>query len=136
MSEQLAQILEPVGSLARMDSKTEVIPTGEETTAAMRRMGGVTVGEHELQDLATIGAHVQRVGVFRAVRGRLLLNQELLTNSIQNLTETIKELKEKPEKNRASLASMAKLSRSIRDLSAQLRDSQQLLLEVERLSSP
>src|SRR5258708_6295266 len=90
MSEQLPQILEPVGSLVRVGAqRTEVIPTNEQTTAAMLRMG-VKIGEHDLQDAATIGAHVQGIGVLRVFRGRALVHQQRLTNVIGSLMATIK----------------------------------------------
>ena len=136
MSEQLPQILEPMGSLARVGSHTEAIPTNEETTAAMMRVGSVKVGQHELQDLATIGAHVQGIGVLRVFRGRALVHQQRLTNAMQALTATIIKLEQKPKQTKSDLTLMGQLSRSLGYLSVQLTDSERLMLEVEKINSP
>jgi len=133
MIEQVPQKLNPVRSLVGVGAqRTEVIPTIEEATAAMRRMG-CKIGENELEDLATIGARVQELGVLQEVRGTTLADKQMLTDTIQVLKGTVAELQEKPNKTRADLASITKLSRSIRYLSAQLKDVRQLLAEIERL---
>jgi hypothetical protein len=111
------------------------VPTDDEATAAMSRMGSVSLGQHELQDLATIGAYVQGLGVLRASRGRAMVDQQRLTAAIQALMTSIAELQAKPKRTRSDLSSIKQPTRSMAYLSAQLESSQRLLIEVEQLSS-
>jgi len=89
-----------------------------------------------LQDLATIGEHVQGAGVRRVSRGWALVNQQRLDSVMRELADTIMEMQRKPKKTRNDLTSMAKLAHSFGYLSRQLTESQRLMLEAEKVSAP
>jgi len=102
---------------------------------AARRAGFLRVQENELRDLATIGTHLAGKGALQVCRGKAIVHQQQINCMIHALSRTILDLQEKPKKTKSDLAAMAQLSRSLASLSAQLTDSQRLLLEVENLSS-
>ena len=68
------------------DGSVEVMPTHEQTTAAVLRMGYVRIGQNELRDLGLIGAYVRASGVLRVSRGRAMVLQQRLNTAMEALT--------------------------------------------------
>jgi hypothetical protein len=129
------QLTETSVSVMDVDSGAPGVPTDQETTEAVLRMGYVRIGRHELQDLKTIGAYVCEAGVLNITRAKALVHQQRLGTAIQEMLATIVELREKPKKSRSDLAAMAQLYQALSRVSAQVTASQQLLLDIEKMSS-
>jgi len=132
MSEQTR---EGAGSVVRVGAGLTKVAGHDGDTEAAKRAGYVRIQENELRDLATIGSHVQGARALEICRGKAIVHQQQINCMIHALSRTILDLQEKPKKTKSDLAAMAQLSRSLASLSAQLTDSQRLLLEVENLSS-
>lgn len=119
--------------VAQDASTTRPAPTDGEATEAMVRLG-LNMGAHELEDLATIGAHVKAAGVVRVTRAKALVHQQQLNNTIQTLTKLLNEIAAEPNRNKKDVLDMAQLSQAVARLSTALTSSQQLLVELEALS--
>lgn len=125
LASHLPEKLNPTGAPVEGGlGPTQVVPRDEGTAAAV------------LRDLATIGEHVQGADVRRVTRGRALVNQQRLDAMMRELAAVVMEMQQKRKKTRRDLTSMAQLSHAFGYLSARLTDSQHLMLEVEKVSSP
>ena len=114
----------------------EVAPAGERTVKAMMNPGYVRIRRHELRDLETVGAYVQEANVLNLCLGRAMVIQQRLDTVMAALATAISNLAARPRGKRTDFASMAQLTHALAHLSAQLTDSQRLMLDADRASLP
>jgi hypothetical protein len=130
------QLLESVNSInSGVETKVEeaeFVAEGEQP--ADLGLDRVQISTKDLKYLASLGLEIRDLGILRISRGTLMVHLEWLKTAIRSLTEEISDLGRKPKKTRSDHAAMAQLSRSLGCLSAQLNNSQRLLMEIAEAS--
>ena len=86
------------------------------------------------QDIAGIGQQFANIGGLNFVRGLALTNQMEVAKLMQALSPLINKLEKKQRKKPNDYAAIARLADSFSRLSFQVTQSQNVLLEIEKLS--
>jgi hypothetical protein len=108
----------------------EPMVADREAVAALRRAGLVTMAECTLRDLKTIGVHIHGAGTLRIQRGRAMVTQQMLADTMRELFSEIQVVKsEKETKARHKL--MLAMAHALGALSAKMTESQELMLKLE-----
>jgi hypothetical protein len=119
VNDQLPEKFAPTGQVAEGGvGPIEIVPADEEAVAA------------RLRDLAEIAKRLRGDGASEVRRGEAIVSQLILHATMQKL---MKKLTEKPK---MGVIPMVQLVYSLGYLLSKMTDSQRLLLEFEKLSSP
>lgn len=126
--------LEPI-PVAIEDVPDEVV-TDEQAEAALQRLAFVPIAKDTVKDLRQVGVHLKGQGVLKVARGRVMVNQAVLAATIGVLANQITKVNPNQAVGKDVTNKLHKLGTTLASLVKVSNDSQELLLEIEKLGAP
>lgn len=122
-----------------VDVTMEAIPEPQVTEGqaieAFKRNGLVNVGPGTIGDLAAIGIYTKGVGTLRIQRGRAMVVQQILQESMQHIAKHMKSIVDDQNK-KGKTNELVRIGGALASLAGRATESQRLSVEIETSELP
>lgn len=117
----------------QLDATPDPVVSDEAALAAFERAGMMMATKETVRDLASVGIHVKGIGVLKIQRGRVMMTQQRIDETMRMMIGQMDSVL-KDEKKKSKTPELVKLANSVRSLADSITKSQRLAVEIESIT--